>query len=664
VAPGGGSTNAPSALFGAPEQPVAVAPAAGATNAAPDEPLPQGLIDFRGASLEQVLDIYGMMVNRTILRPSNLAAQPIILKTQGQLTMREGIQALVAVLGMNGITIINVDDKFAKAVQATTAFQEAAPWSRIDPTNLPAFGGYITHVVQLKYARPTEMVQVLQPFAKIANSIYPIDSSQILVLRDFTENVKRMLDLIAEIDVAIPSEFEQEVIPIKYSLASEIANAITSLSTGGGGGTGTSVGGARTSTSTSGLRSSTSSGFNRPGMGQTPYGGASPYGNQPGMTGGVQPGSSGTSFSDRLQNIIKKVSSSGEIVVLGQTKIIADERTNSLLIFASHEDMEMIKKIISKLDVVLAQVLIEAVIIEVTLNNGRDLGVSYLETSSHGPGHYLNGHGAINTKGFLTDSSFSALSNSAPSLAGGFNYLAHLGGDLDVTLQAVANDSRAKILQRPRIQVSHAEQATLFVGESRPYPTSSYYGGGSYGGYASIQQLQIGVTLEVKPLINTDGLVVMDIHQKIESANGTVNLPNVGEVPITSQKDAVSKVAVRDRDTIILGGLIETSKTKSASGVPLLMDIPMLGYLFRSTSDKEVRNELIVMIRPTVLPTPEVAALTARAEQDKMPGVRSVEAEVDAYEAKRLKKANDEAQSLKRKNKTQEPQFSPVPIGN
>ncbi len=108
-------------------------------------------------------------------------------------------------------------------------------------------------------------------------------------------------------------------------------------------------------------------------------------------------------------------------------------------------------------------------------------------------------------------------------------------------------------------------------------------------------------------------------------------------MPITSRKEASAKVSVRDHDTIILGGLIETTKSKSNSGVPFLKDIPLLGYLFRSSSDKEDRNELIVMIRPTVLPTPAFAALTAKAEKEKMPGVRSAEEEIGAEDAKRLK---------------------------
>jgi type II secretory pathway component GspD/PulD (secretin) len=135
----------------------------------------------------------------------------------------------------------------------------------------------------------------------------------------------------------------------------------------------------------------------------------------------------------------------------------------------------------------------------------------------------------------------------------------------------------------------------------------------------------------------------MDIHQTIESANGTVNIVNVGDVPITSRKEAAAKVSVRDRDTIILGGLIETSKSKSATGVPFLKDIPVLGWAFRNTSEKEIRNELIVLIRPTVLPTPEIAAQTAIAEKRAMPGVNATEKEFRKEQGKRGRKAaNDD----------------------
>jgi general secretion pathway protein D len=639
----------------------AATPAAGLTNATPaqprakspaDEPLPEGMIDFRGADLNQVLDIYSMLVNRTLLRPATLPAPTVILKTQGQLTMKEGIQALEAVLALNGITMVNVGDKFVKVMAEAQAGSAAAPFGTNTAAQLPDLGQYVTHVVQLKYSKPSELVPVLTPFVKIPNAILPLDANQILVLRDYAENVKRMLEMVAKIDVAVPSEFVQEVIPIKYGKASDIAGALNSLSGSGGGGA--SIGGGSSSGSRTGSRSTTGrtggtmGGGGSGGTGSTFGGGTggSPFG-QPGMNpqANTQQQGTGNNFTQRLQNIINRASSAtGEIQILGQTKIISDERTNSLLIFASKEDMKTIKDIISKLDVVLAQVLIESAIISVTLTDSRDLGFSYLQHPQNVGS--LTGVGALNNNTFQSPQNYllnaNGVTNASGAIPGGFTYLMSFGQDLDVALSAAASDTRAKILQTPRIQTSHNEPASIFVGESRPYPTSSYYGGGAYGGYSSIQQLEIGVSLDVTPLINPDGLVVMDIHQKIDSFEGNVTIENVGDVPITSEKEAQAKVSVRDHDTIILGGLVETDKNQNKSGVPFLMDLPMLGYLFRSSHVDESRQELIVLIRPTVLPTPEIAALTARAEKNKMPGVLATEREIRDEDAKRLKQVGRE----------------------
>jgi general secretion pathway protein D len=544
--------------------------------------------------------------------------------------------------------MVNVGEKFVKAVPEATGNTAGAPFDTTSVTNMPELGQYVTHVVQLKYAKPSELVPILQPFSKIPTAILPIEGTQMLVLRDYAENVKRMLELVAQIDVAVPSEYVSEVIPIKYAKATEIASALNSLSSGGGS---TSVGASSGGGGGSSTRSSRSTGVGRTG-GVGGMGGVGGYPGQatgmvtpPGGAGMPTAGAGGSSFSQRLQNIIQRASTpgSGEIQVIGQTKIISDERTNALLIYASKDDMKIIKDIVAKLDVVLAQVLIEAVILEVTLVDNFDVGFNYLQHPQKAGS--WTGVGAINTKQFLQPSDFTGINgvtNTSGVIPQGFSYLMNFNQDLDVTVTALAGDSRAKILQRPRIQTSHNEPASLFVGENRPYPTSSYYGGGAYGGYSSIQQLQIGVQLDVTPLINPDGLVVMDIHQKIDNFIGNVTIQNVGDVPVTSSKEAQAKVSVRDHDTIILGGLIETDKNNSSSGVPYLKDIPLLGYLFRSTHTDGTRKELIVLIRPTVLPTPEIAALAATAEKNRMPGVRAAEKELREDYKQMLKKANKE----------------------
>ncbi len=623
--------------------PPAVPAPAVATAAAAPEPqqiiIPKGEINFPAADIAMVLDVYAEMVDRTILRPASLPATAITLKTQTDLTKHELIMALDAVLALNGISMINVGDKFVKAVPEAQAGQAGAPVSPADAASLPDLGQYLTHVVQLRHVKVSEAIPALQPFAKIPNSVLAIESVNMIVLRDFTENVKRMLEMIERIDVAVESDYVSEVIPIKFALAGEIASALNSLSTGGGS---TTVGGSSSSGGlSSGSRSSRGSMGNR--MSSRPGSGAG-YGYPGGNTGylpqQVAPGvpAAGSSFTDRLRTIINKASTEGDLEILGQTRIIADERTNSLLIFAGKKDMAMIKDIISKLDVVLAQVLIEALIIEVGLGNNLQWGVSYLSTGKE-TGNWTSAGGVFNNVNFIDPDRIRSTTN----LLGGFSYFAKYNDDLLVAITAAAQDNNVSVLSRPRVQTSHAVEANLFVGETRPYPTGSSFGG-VYGGFSSIQQQRIGIELNVLPLINPDGLVVMDISQNIQSVGGEVKIENVGDVPITQDRSANAMVAVKSGETIVLGGFISADKSYSDSGVPFLKDIPGLGLLFRAQSNKKARRELMIFIKPTVLETPEIAARVALEEKNKMPGVLGAEKELTKdYEEAMRKVGGDQA---------------------
>jgi general secretion pathway protein D len=627
---------------------------------APEEIIPAGTINFPSADLNQVLDVYAGLVNRTILRPANLGAPQITLKTQTPLTKREAIQALDAVLALNGISVINIGDKFAKVVPAAQANTEGGARDLRDASELPDLGQYVTHVVQLKYVKPSEIVPALQPFAKL-NSILPIDASQILIIRDYTENVKRMLEMIAEIDVTVPSEYVSEVIPIKYAKASDISDALNSLGAGGGGGGGTVGGGAARSGTTGRTRGAATSGYgggfggglNRTGFGQT---GATPYGGGMAAPGGItQPGGAmgtpGGSFTDRLNNLIRKASATGELQLFGQMKIITDERSNSLLIFATRQDLDMIKSVISKLDVVLAQVEIDTLILDVQIGHGWNYGISAGQPPKR-VGGTTNSPVVIGGVQNNSDNSLGTLSDFFGNVASGTNgtgifpsasglqYFGRYKGDIDVAIQAAASDSRVNVVQNPKIITTHATPGSIFVGSTVPYITGSTYGG--YGGYGnSYQQLSVGIGLNVTPYINQDGLVVMEIEEQIDEISGSIAIANVGDVPTTTHRELSSEVAVRDGDTIILGGFIRNSDSKTSSGVPLLKDIPLLGALFQSKSDTKQRNELLVLMRPTVLKTPEIAAHQTLVEKGHLPGVMRAEADVqidEHNEAERTRK--------------------------
>ena len=512
--------------FGAPgpglpaAAPLAEPGTATATNAGqmPEKEIPAYSYNFEGVDVNQVLEVYAQLVGRTLLRAGLPQAQ-IILKTETPLTKSEAIQALQAVLALNSISLVNIGDKFVKVLPSDQASGAGAPLDYSSATNLPEMGSYVTHIVQLQHLKPSEMVPVIQPFAKL-NSIISLDANGVLVIRDYAENVKRMLEMIQQVDVAVPAEYISEVVPIKYAMAEDIANALNSL--GGSGGSTVSIG-------SSGAAASTVDGLSRPGgTAGSATGGAQglnqpnqqqrPFGSQ-GAAGGGAP-AAGTSFQQRLQSIIQRASSGGQqdqIQVFGQAKIIADQRSNSLLIFATRADLDRIKAVIEKLDVLLAQVLIESVIMDVGVTHSLNFGVSVAQNPKTFQGNSTNilqnivgGGGMNNGQSFYnflngtlgtnatSSSSSSGFANSLPS---GFSYFGNIGPNWDVALQAAAQDGTTTVIQRPRIQTSQAKAASFFVGQTVPYVTGSTYGS-AYGNSSSYSQLSVGVALDVTPFIN------------------------------------------------------------------------------------------------------------------------------------------------------------------
>jgi general secretion pathway protein D len=657
------------------------APAAATTDPAQSqEMIPAKMINWQGVELNQVLDIYADLVGRTLIRGA-LPDAKIVLKTQTPLTKAEVIEAIQAVLAINGVAVINIGDKFVKVLPVDQANAAGAPLDESAGTNLPTLGSYITHITQLHYVKPTVMIPLIQPFAKLQGGLLPLDDNGILIMRDYAENIKRMLEMIDKIDVSVPAEYISEVIPIRYAEASDIASALNSL--GGSGGSTVSFGSSSSAGSINGVHTG-SSGIG--GM-NTGIGGVGGNGYSGGINGGINgartfgsttaasPGGNGTptggsTFASRLQNIINRASgtTSGgsgqdQIQLFGQTKIIADQRSNSLLVFATRSDMERIKEVIGKLDVLLAQVLIESIIMDVTIGNTLNAGVSvvqqpkqYNNSNVTGGGAAINGTGSfLNTiQTLITNGSGSQIINSSSlptnALSGGLTYFGSIGDTWDIAVQAAQSDNNAHVIQRPRIQTSQAKPAQFFVGQTVPYVTSTYNNGynGGYGG-SSYSQLSVGVELDVTPFINPDGLVVMDINQEIDEISGSTAIAGVGNIPNTVKRTLNSEMAVRDRDTVIMGGFVQADKSHAVSGVPILMDIPLLGWLFRSTSDSKDRTELLVMIRPTVLKTPELAAAQTIKEGQRLPGVSSAAAEnaederklIDAERKRELKRAKN-----------------------
>ncbi len=303
--------------------------------------------------------------------------------------------------------------------------------------------------------------------------------------------------------------------------------------------------------------------------------------------------------------------------ILGDIRIISNPRGNEVLLLGRRIYLDQALELIEKLDTIEKQVLIESMIIDVALGDDKTFGASIRQEREGIGGNNPNGGlgsalaSALGPAGF-TDTTISGATS-------GFNYYGFLGANWQVAVNSIKNDSRVSMLSRPRIQTTHARTASLFIGERRPVVTGTItdISGGTSSNY---QLQQIGITLEILPFINDEGLVVMDIFQQIQDIVGTQTI-NGNAVPITTDREADAKVAVRDGEMIVLGGFIKSKTTSTKGGVPILQDIPLLGRLFQNSYDADERNELIVLLRPTVLDTPEAANVKALEMQDGLPGI-------------------------------------------
>ncbi|MFT6562585.1 MAG: general secretion pathway protein D [Limisphaerales bacterium] len=503
---------------------------------------------------------------------------------------------------------------------------------------------------------------MLTPMAKNAAGIVALDVSKTLVLRDNSSNIKRMLELLERIDIKPEEDYKLKVIPIRYGKVEEIYATMQDLITGSSSPRPSSSGTSRTTGRTSSSQGST-------GRGSSSRGSVRSLQNRPSTSSS----STSNSFRNRLQGIVNRAAG-GDIQILENARIIPDYRSNSLIIFANDGDMVKIEEIVGYVDSLLAQVLIEAIIVNVTLTDGMNTGMNAFMHAAAGPGDtrhiggFMNGGpstaGAAPTTptdagdaadaGNVVADAGSALNTlGAGALAGGFSYISRYDNSLEFAISALASNSTAKVLQTPRVQTSHAVPATFFNGEQVPYQGSSGYGGGynsGYGGYGGgggfTQFLNVGITLDVTPYITPDDLVVMDIQQTISELDGFIDMGGgqqgaAGQkAPQTTEREASSTISVRDGDTILLGGFIRDAKTDTESGVPFLKDIPLLGSLFKSQSATSKRSELLVLIRPTILKTPEDAALMVSQERQRLPGIREAEAEFKAAEDARRRKVD------------------------
>jgi general secretion pathway protein D len=287
----------------------------------------------------------------------------------------------------------------------------------------------------------------------------------------------------------------------------------------------------------------------------------------------------------------------------GNVLVTPERNTNSLIITTSPENEAAVRDLIADLDVEVKQVLLEALVVEVTLDRERKFGIDYL---------FQNLRDKV-------EGVFPVLSGTGPlgaGLASGLRATI-VRGDFRAIVTAVDKDDRIRILSTPSVFTANNQEAEIEVTDSIPYLRGNTVG---FGGQtsSSVDFIDVGLILNVTPRITADGMVAVDVYQEDSNLVEFRDVGNEAVAPITTQRVTDTSVTLRDGDTLVLSGLQKTEKNNQKSKIPILGDLPLVGGLFRSTARRERRTELIVFLTPRVINNADEARSLSQQELDRV----------------------------------------------
>jgi len=347
-------------------------------------------------------------------------------------------------------------------------------------------------------------------------------------------------------------------------------------------------------------------------------GGTNPYSSQFGTSGTAGGGGSTLNISEELST--QPVNTTPQAVTVGNAKLIADQRANSIIVLGNREVVVKVEKILDEMDVQAPQVALSTVIGQLTLQNNEEFGVDwfakydkrFIGTSrnnsifgNNNPGIPIPNASASPIGNILDPSNLINFSQIIQNVGNGTNIYVAAGNAFAAIVHLLESTGRFKVMSRPTVFTSNNKKAIIASGQEVPVPVNTLSNAGTVGTVASvsssIEYKKVVLQLEVVPLINSEKEVSLDILQKLDSLvpGGNVQISG-NSVPTIDTKYIRTNVSARDGSTIILGGLIEEQKNKQYQGIPYLSRIPLIGAAFRGTATSKLRRELIVLMCPQV----------------------------------------------------------------
>jgi len=606
-----------------------------------------GPVQMRGETLEAVLVQLGRLTGRSIIRPQALPATEGYTISLPPMPKSEVVLALETMLGLSGIAINPLGDKFLKVVPLGQARTEAPEMIDGSTLGLPPSGRIATKLFPLAFLRVGELKDQISPllnpnlggpvvfdktnavlitdsistlqrlellireldkpataslqpkfyplhFAKASDLVTKISSilkpplslqissatsisaddrtNQIVLISD-SRQYPFFDELIAKLDVKSDPNTRNEVIYLKHATAKDIATLLTNLVSG------------QSQAASKGEQTSARAGV-------TGYNAAA--GNPP-----AQPPRPPT-VPAALQPVVENVM--GESGVTSQfsslVTVLADDRSNSIVVSGTVDDLRLIKEIVEKVDVLLAQVSIQVVIVEVTLSDTDTSGINALNLTVG-----QNAKGATSITNFDTGTAANGIAgwNITGGVVTPLAFKAALGN--------TGSKSNVRVLSANTIVTTHNKQAEFVVSQQQPIitgsttaPTATTTSG--LVSSSTVTYKDIGIDVKVTPLIGDDGSIQLEIDQKVDDVVGTVQV-DANTQPIIGHREATSFVNVGDGQMIVLGGLQQTKHSTDRTKLGFLYQIPIISQILGGRNHIENRTELLLFVRPHIIPPGE-----------------------------------------------------------
>ena len=530
------------------------------------------------------------LIDQTIIIHPQVSGSVTVISGK-EISKAEAYQVFLATLQVYGYTVIR-SDGVLKVIPSQQAASNEIPLLSDDSTT--GSENIVVKILTVENVPASEIVNLLRPIASKYSYITAYPATNALIIADRSSKVAQLEKIIAKIDLA--GEVEVDMVELTYANAEEVSRIISQL-----------------------LRDGNNQSREGPKFNLT----VDSRTNSIMVTGDAM---TKAQIRDLIANMDKPVLGTGntsviklqyaeavQVVPILETvsgslkqrekdqrianvdvKISAHEPLNALVITAPPSVMETMRAVIAELDARRSQVLVEAIIVEVSEDLSRDLGVDWqtnLETDD-----------AVYASGSLLPSILSDgidVSNGVASAGSGLALGYFRNGSLRAVIRALEGNAKANILSTPSIVALDNEQASILVGSNVPFVTGSLQRAGDENPFQTIQRQDIGITLEIKPRINNKNSLTLEIAQKVESLGQTD--ARTADI-ITNKRELSTRVLIENGDVLVLGGLIRDEVKETETKVPLLGDIPLLGRLFRGSSSSLVKSNLMVFIHPIILP--------------------------------------------------------------